>query len=1453
MFCTKSIALKNILKILFFLVATSHLTKAQIVVTDTADCAPFADVQFNSSVGIGDWDFDDGASAKNKDNAKHTFSDPGTYTVTFSQGGSIIDSQEIIVFGNPNPTLNLTGDYAGCVPFLVPFVDQSTGDGTSTIVDWQWTFGDGGSSNIQNPSYSYALVGEFTVSLIVTDDNGCDSALVLPNLISTSNPPNANFTSTSLNSCFTPLIVDVTNNSTNSTGGITDLTYSWDFGGGTTSTNKEPADATFTTDGPFSISLTVTEDGGCSDIYTKSGNIGNPIASISISDTICINSSNQFINNSVGGNSWNWVFSNGSSSSVKNPFTTFNSPGIQTATLTASQNGCSHDTTVSFFVQEIIPGFTILPSYLCEAPWCVEVIQNSTGGTNTYEWEFGDGQLGNGSPANHCYLLDTSIYTVYDPIYKNITLKASSKWGCTAQLSLTDTIYPVSAFFSPDTAQGCAPLTVKFSDSTRSREGIVSWAWDFGDNSTATNQNPSHTYLDTGHFTTVLIVENEFGCRDTSYPVEISVGEKIDLDFTIAPSTVCIGDSVTFTDISGSSEIDYWHFGTDAERSGSCPDQSVQKWAFFNETGSHDVTFAADINGCVSDTTFSNAVTVNGPSSNFFFNGNCDTPFEYTFNAILNDVDSFTWDFGDGTVVNSADLNDTLINHTYAVTGDYTVSFISKNTTFGCANDTNTLVVHVREIQAEITGDSILCSGITYSFSSINSIDYYNSCNDGFRWDLGDGTQPTIKADFIHNYQFNDTGLYEIRMIAKDVNLCYDTAFRSIRVAYIDVGFTLSDTKGCLPLTINLTDTSRSDTIFTNWNWSFGDGSTSTDQNPVVTYTDKTKSNYTISLTATDYLGCVDTYTANVYPTIPDTNFVVNDRTLCNGDSALFTLSAGAKIALATWDFGDGSASLELNPWHTFNTSGEFTVQVSVTDTNGCVGTKTRTTYVEVDDYPEALFKTNVDTNSVICYPVQISFTDTSIVNTFGSRVWDLGVPNPILPSQTVSWNYDQPGIYTTSLIERTLNGCADTLDRTFEIIGPIADFDLSKSTICIGEEITFSIKDSADISTFLWDFGDGTSAPEIDPVTHKFTEVPNGGTTNVQLIIWSEDSVCDYVTVHPVNIHEVEARFDFIDSTICNNDQAQFTNNSLGATSYLWDFNNGSTSTVKTPANQNYGVIGKYDVSLTITDNVNGCTDSLIKELEVLPLPTITATSLPMCFGDSALLEASGANFYAWDNAALVDYADSNSTWSFPSNTITFTVTGTDTNNCSNTAATKVTVIIEPDPKLIDQCYVIGEFIALGEDYGSTYTYDWTIGETMYLTCTNCATQTIQIKDEHEDPIEFIVEYQDTLGCFITQDQYNICIQDKYTVDVPSAFTPNGAGENNIIFVRGHGVDELLFFRIYNRWGEIIFETNDINVGWDGTYKGEAQNMETYIYQAKVRFYNGEFEEKGGSITLIR
>jgi gliding motility-associated-like protein len=97
------------------------------------------------------------------------------------------------------------------------------------------------------------------------------------------------------------------------------------------------------------------------------------------------------------------------------------------------------------------------------------------------------------------------------------------------------------------------------------------------------------------------------------------------------------------------------------------------------------------------------------------------------------------------------------------------------------------------------------------------------------------------------------------------------------------------------------------------------------------------------------------------------------------------------------------------------------------------------------------------------------------------------------------------------------------------------------------------------------------------------------------------------------------------------------------------------------------------------------------------------------------------------------------------------------------------------------------------------------------------------------------------------------VFVDEKYSLDVPSAFTPNGDGNNDVIYVKGWGIKKLLEFTIYNRWGERVFTTDDINQGWDGTFKGKPQNIDTYVYYAKGLLYSGKEISKKGTINLFR
>ncbi|MFW6248597.1 MAG: gliding motility-associated C-terminal domain-containing protein, partial [Bacteroidota bacterium] len=115
-----------------------------------------------------------------------------------------------------------------------------------------------------------------------------------------------------------------------------------------------------------------------------------------------------------------------------------------------------------------------------------------------------------------------------------------------------------------------------------------------------------------------------------------------------------------------------------------------------------------------------------------------------------------------------------------------------------------------------------------------------------------------------------------------------------------------------------------------------------------------------------------------------------------------------------------------------------------------------------------------------------------------------------------------------------------------------------------------------------------------------------------------------------------------------------------------------------------------------------------------------------------------------------------------------------------------------------------------------------------------------------------YTVEVTDTLDCPPTSAKLRVDVTDG-TVDAPTAFTPNGDGINDEIRIDGWGIKRLISWKIYNRWGELLFETSDKNEGWDGTYKGKMQNVDTYVYVAKVETLKGNIVTRTGSFTLLK
>ncbi|HTA61528.1 MAG TPA: PKD domain-containing protein [Bacteroidia bacterium] len=1473
-----------------FILLLRFTSYGQISTSTLTGCAPLINVTFTyTPAGTNPlWDFGDGTQSPFQ-NPQHTFAHVGTYTVTYSATGVSPKTTVIKVFGKPTPSFTVTSPSQGCVPLTVNFQDHSTSGGGATIKTWGWDFGDGGSSstNSATQAYTYIVPGEFNVNIKITDSNGCDSSLTIPNMVIVSQKPTVSLV-TSPNppsACTPPLTVTFTSSgSTSHSPAGSALTYSWTFSGGASSTLATPPAQTYTALGVYPVSVVVTDANNCSNTATTNVTIQNPTAIISTNDTVCLHAVFNSTGSSPGTQTWN--YGDGTTGSTGTHI--YTASGTYQIKLTVTNGACSSVATQTVYVQQPIANFSVTPSYMyCKLPGTVSVVNSSTPSNGTtYQWAYYENYtqysvtptsytLTSPSPTFTLSYLDTNPYTINTlDIMDSVSLWITTAQGCKSHKSflLIDTVFIPRARFMPNKYEGCAPLTVTFSDSssTGPRNPITFWKYNFGDGTsttfTSSPANTVHTYTAVGIYYPTLIIHTQNNCPDTSYAIKIEVGKKPVADFSVSPTTVCIGDNVQLTNTSPTStdSIDTWHYyGDGGYYISSCSNSPNVTWPFTHATGPQDVSLVACYRGCCDSVTKTNAVTVNGPLAEFSVAMDCSLPHVFNFTGNISDAVNWTWDFGDGNSVPNSTASS--ISHTYAATGDYNVVLTAFNLGNGCNRPSSyTTTVHVKDLEADFTYDALLCSKTSHNFDASISTNVYTDAHNGYIWLWGDNTHVDITPNTAISHTFSASGTYTVTLMVKDANGCSDTMKKVIK-AYSTAASFITNTVMCSNSTLTFTNTSTSDTTITSstgYYWNFGDLTTQTDtsrsQNPSYTYSISAGvTSVTVTLISTNTLSCTDTARKVISISRPSAAIHnTSSANICANSAVNFASNNGTLYPSMTWNFGDGATLGPTPPTtsttHSYTTSGNYTVTLSVVDAVGCTDTKPANVLVNVQNIPQ-VFITSPAFRQSLCAPYQAHYKDNSTVNVFASRVWnthDGTIFNNTYDS--ISHPYSVPGTYTISLTETTTNGCTSTADSVIKVNGPVGDFTLTPGVICKGQSITFTLIDTSNVDNWNWDFGDGTTANAISPITHIYNFHPqnNTGSTSVGLVLYSK--TCSLPQSHPVSIRQVIADFVRSDSAHCLGIRDTFKNTSQGASIYGWNLGNGVTDTAYSPIYQ-YTVAGTYNVMLHIKDNVAGCVDTMIKKMYIYPPFTVTAIGDTICQDQLAHLSASNATTYSWTAQAgaapLSSYSIANPTTS-PSVTTTYSVTASDINGCKDDTSAVVYVIQRPDTVEDVKSIVIGQTYTLqgGQINNAGYTFAWS--PTNNLSCTSCPAPVFNgTVDAH-----YVETISDTRGCFVAHSTFDIHIEPLASVDVPTAFTPNGDGANDIVYVDGWGIKSLQYFKIYNRWGELVFESNDIKVGWDGTYRGTPQNTETYVYQVSVITYISQDPIiKKGYIKLLR
>ena len=1483
----------------------------------TSGCFPLP-VQFtdqsvagNGTINLWQWDFGDGLSSALQ-HPLHTYKLAGSYNVTLrvrnTSGCLTTLSKTKYIVISSGATAGFSNSYPdNCsLPVSVNFNNLSTGSGA---ISYQWFFGDGGTSKETNPSHIYTALGNYSLKLIVTNSGGCTDTLIKTDEIRISKIK-ASFTYS--DTTCAQNFFSFTNNSV-----PTPLSNSWDFGDGTTSASENPVKM-YNIPGTYQVKL-IANFGSCSDTSFKSITIhSKPTSKFNADDSISCNYpyTVNFTNQSLNAIKYLWNFGDSSTSTLSNPSHSYTSSGNFNVQLVSfNVNGCADTLIRSNFIKIQKPIVTIIS---LPDSGCIPLIMKfksevqSKNPVVDYLWNFGDGTTSQQLIPSHIYALNG----VYD-----VTLIVKNTVGCMDTAVLKKAVIaskkPI-VNFDATPKMTCANTGVVFTDSTTG--GATKWLWKFGDGFGSSQQNPQHIYADTGKFTVQLIVGNR-GCTDSiTYKDFIYINPPIG-EYTYNEDCKKPYEK-KFTDGSIGANKWSWDFGDGGTSNLKDPIH------IFATTGTFKVTQIVwnDKTGCnfiniknilIFDTkasfTISDSIVCKGGNIKFV------TPLNAP------EVNSFSWNFGDGILLETTNNNTT---HTYNTAGNYTITLVTTNF-YGCT-DTLSKFTQIRvngpiaKFSSSTPGS---CLNNAIIFTDASKSDGINPIQTYF-WNYGDSTTQTMAAGpFQHTYY--RSGLYPVKLLVTDIMGCADSFSlpTPLVISKPMANFNTTDTVSCptKPVTFNNTSTGPNLTYF----WKFSDSSTSNLQNPVHLY--KVEGLYAVSLFITDQYGCTDSIVKQNYVTIklPFANFKMSDS-LSDCPPLIVQFTNLSKNAISKiWDFGDGTSSTEDNPSHFYSYPGTYLVQLTVIGLGGCTSTKQVPILIKG---PTGTFIYDPLTG---CSPQRVNFTaKTSEVS---SILWDFNNGTTVSTTDTaITHIYSNPGFYLPKIILTNKEGCSVPIRGldSISIYGVTAHFNFLNKALCDSGSVQFTDSSVSNdlITGYNWKFGDGYISTDKNPL-HFYKA---NGLYNPYLKITTQFGCSDSVTESfPVKV----VASPQINMVTTANDCTPLKMLVKGSTTIVdssnlkwkWDFDNGSVSSLQNPETQYYTTKGVYTIRLLAT-NSSGCTDIISKDIEAYGLPILIATQDTfICEKNIINLSVKGANTYNWSPSKGLSCLNCANPIANPDSTMNYIIKGTSIHGC--TALDSILVLVKHPFKInysSRDTLCKTQSVALFAEGASSYIWTPANGLNNPISATPTARPDTSINykvvgtDEKgcfkDSGFVFIKVYpipvvnagpdatinvgqtydllpvisadvtevlwSPTAGVFrnsypgitikpIENTEYTVLVrngggcsaQDKINVFVvcnganifvPNTFSPNGDGANDIFYPRGTGLFKIQNIRIFNRWGQLMFERNDFNAndisaGWNGTFKGVKLNPDVFVYTMSVICDNNSILSYKGNIALIQ
>ncbi len=758
------------------------------------------------------------------------------------------------------------------------------------------------------------------------------------------------------------------------------------------------------------------------------------------------------------------------------------------------------------------------------------------------------------------------------------------------------------------------------------------------------------------------------------------------------------------------------------------------------------------------------------------------------------------------------------------------------NNSSGCNNGTFKFDFQIIP-KAQFTVDNYEgCAPLTVTFTN-NS-----NSSDTYLWDFGGGDTTSVVFNPIRT--FTTPGTYYVTLIIQD-SICntIDTAQQIIVVdSAIIITAINNDSSSCDPVLLTVSATGA-----TSYVWSSNAQFTDT-LNPSLTDTltvfDTQTTTYYVMAT-NGICSDIDSVTITFHTAYPP-NIGLDNQQGCAPLTVNFTNNSGPHDYYL-WNFGSGDTTSQiLNPIRTFSTPGSYPVTLTVVDSI-CNTSFTANTTITV----APVVTISVPNNSInTCDSVMLYSTATGAT----SYIWSTNnqftdTLNPNLIDTITVFNTQ-----TTTYYVMATNGICSNIDSVTVIfhIPSIPSIGLDNQQGCTPLTVNFT-NNSGSHDYYLWDFGSGdTTSQTLNPIRTFSTP----GSYPVTLTV--VDSICSTTLSTSTTITVLSVVTIVTPIAINTCDTALLYSTTAGATSYIWSTNNQFTDTLNPSLNDSVLVTVSDTTTyyLMATNGVCPAIDSI--KVNFIGVQ-IVATGGATCNGANDTLSVISLNnqtlTYNWQPVSDVISGENTANPIVnPSTTTTYNVTAQNAFGCSATASATVIVSgFNPNNIFItadDDTLLNGEATYLHAQPDSNFTYLWLPSASL-----NNNTIANPLSNPTTTTTYTVFFTETTSGC-IYRKIYTLyaweIICGEPDVYLPNAFTPNGDKENDVLYLRGRNV-ESMHLKIYDRWGELVFETKQQSIGWDGTYKGKLVDPAVFVYHLSVICLDKQEYFKKGNVTVIR